>query len=105
MGEGCSKPVEPVVEIPSAPSHIEATRMTCTEIWLTWYYSKLDSPSVDGFYVYRKCGDGEYELIANVSSKHNYYTDEDVPEGVQCTYYITAYNSAGESQASNEASG
>ncbi len=103
MGEGCSKPVElePVVEIPSAPSNLQATRLTCTSIKLAWHYNYWTAP--EGFNVYRKCDNGEYELIAVTDS--NPFTDTDVPEGVQCTYYITAFNSGGESQASNEASG
>ena len=95
MGEGCSKPV---VEIPSAPSNLQATRMTCTSIKLTWYVS--DQPW--GFYLYRKCGNGEYEKIAEPICCEFYLFD--VPEGVQCTYYITAYDGAGESEPSNEVS-
>ena len=102
MGKGCSKPV---VEIPSAPSNLEVSRNSYTEIWLSWSSSSLfeGSRNADGFHVYRKCGDGEYELIANVSPLHTFFTDRDVPKGVKCTYYVTAYNSAGESEPSNEA--
>ena len=86
------------VEIPSAPSDLVATRMSCTEIELIWSDS---SSYTDSFYVYRKCGNGEYKLIANTSWM--FFTDTDVPEGVQCTYYVTAYNSAGQSEPSSEA--
>ncbi|KKL04606.1 hypothetical protein LCGC14_2614380 [marine sediment metagenome] len=96
MGEGCSKPV---VEIPSAPSNLEATRMTYTQIRLFW---SDNSSNADSFYVYRKCGDGEYKLVAVTSFL--FYTDTNVPKGVKCTYYVTAYNIAGPSEPSNEAS-
>jgi hypothetical protein len=96
MEEGCPKPVQ----ILPAPDNLKATRMSCTEIELTWYHNPFTNP--EGFYVYRKCGDGGYELIAVTYSDP--FTDTDVPKGVQCTYYVTAYNSAGESEPSNEAS-
>ncbi len=93
--EGCPKPLE----IPSAPSDLVATRMSCTEIELIWSDS---SSYTDSFYVYRKCGNGEYELIADTSWM--FFTDTQVPAGVECTYYVTAHNSAGQSEPSNEAS-
>lgn len=101
MEEGC----EPQIGILFAPSNLEASRLSCTEIRLTWFYNLLhdDSAYVEGFHVYRKCGDGQYELIADTSRLDQFFTDTDVPPGVQCTYYVTAYNSSGVSPPSNEA--
>jgi fibronectin type 3 domain-containing protein len=94
MEEGCPEPMQ----IPSAPSNLQATQMSCTSTKLTW----TDSSSyTERFYVYRKCGDGEYELIADTF--WDFFNDTNVPPGVTCTYYVTAYNSAGQSQPSNEA--
>lgn len=99
--QGCSEPVQALF----APSNLSAIRMSYTKIKLTWSYNLLheDSAYVEGFHVYRKCGDGQYELIADTSRFDQLFTDTDVPEGVQCTYYVTAYNSAGESGPSSEA--
>lgn len=94
--QGCSE----LVQIPSAPGNLEATRLTCTSIKITWSWSDK-STHRDGYYVYRKCGDGEYEKIAEALDCDFY--DYDVSEGVQYTYYVTAYNSTGESGPSNEA--
>jgi len=103
MEEGCFKPEE--IQIPLAPSNLGATRLSCTEIELSWSCNLLsNSPYVAGFHVYRKCGDGEYELIADTDRFDKFFTDTNVPPGVTCTYYVTAYNSAGESEPSNEES-
>lgn len=94
---GCQPPLKP----PAAPSNLQAEALSKTEIRLTW---KDNSNNEDGFKIERKTTDGTYTLIGSVGANVTTYTDMNLNPATTYYYRVYAYNSAGNSGYSNEAS-
>lgn len=94
---GCQPPLKP----PSAPTNLQAEAISQTEIKLTW---QDNSNNEDGFKIERKIIDGTYTLIGSVGANVTTYTDTNLTPGTTYIYRVYAYNSAGNSGYSNEAS-
>lgn len=82
---------------PNAPSNMNATAVSSSQINLTWNDNSADEI---GFRIYRSLGSGFTlwrEVGANVTSTSN----TGLATCTTATYYATAYNGDGESPASN----
>jgi hypothetical protein len=94
---GPPPPVPPV-----APSGLLASAASSSAINLTWIDS---SNNEDGFRLERKTGpSGAYALITTLPAGQVSYTDSGLSASTTYFYRIKAYNGAGESGYSNEAS-
>jgi hypothetical protein len=100
---GCAPKQEqpPQPTKPNAPSNLEAQVISPTEVKLTW---KDNSNNEDGFKIERKTLDGEWSEIATVGANVTTYNDTGLTAGTTYYYRVKAYNSAGESDYSNEVS-
>ena len=87
--------------IPSAPTDLKAETVTASEIKLTW---RDRSDNETGFKIERKRGDGRFEEIDTVRANVTSYSDTGLAENTKYTYRVRAYNAAGNSSYSNEAS-
>ena len=82
--------------VPSQPYNLNA-RAGDRYVNLTWYMPVCNGSSpISQYRIYRNG-----TLIATVSATHLYYTDTEVKNGVNYSYYVTAVNSVGESKPSN----
>lgn len=95
--EGGAPPPAPFA--PFAPSDLTATPVSSSEIDLAW---TDNSTNESGFYVYRRAS--SYSRIANLSANTTSYSDKDLTPETTYWYKVAAYNDAGESELSNEAS-
>ncbi|MDY6844141.1 MAG: S8 family serine peptidase [Thermodesulfobacteriota bacterium] len=87
---------------PQAPSSLSATTFSVTQIDLGWID---DSQNEIGFVIERKLESEEaYSQIATVSANANTYRDNNLSGATTYSYRIYAYNAAGNSTYSNEAS-
>ncbi|MBI5674213.1 MAG: PD40 domain-containing protein [Nitrospirae bacterium] len=84
---------------PVAPSDLTAIAISPNRIDLSW---SDNSDNETGFMIERKIG-WIYNQIAIVEANVNTYSDTGLTAGVTCVYRVTAYNSAGNSDFSNEA--
>lgn len=88
-------------DVPKPPSWLSAKAVFAHRIDLSW---NDNSENEDGFHVYRSDG-STYSMIASVGRDSISYKDT---AGLQANliyyYQVTAYNEAGESDYSNEAS-
>ena len=82
--------------VPNPPSNLSATAVSRSQINLSW---SDNSNNEDGFKIYRN-GSCRASVGANVTSYH----DTGLSCGTSYSYYVTAYNSGGESSPSNTAS-
>ena len=97
------KPMKVIVP-PSPPKALTAT-LDGDMVDLTWEGVDDDGgDEVSSYNIYRRVNDNGSELIRVFTSSIFYYTDTDVIPGNTYVYYLTAENSAGESDPSNEAS-
>ena len=88
--------------IPSAPSGLSATAVSSNQINLTW---TDNSSSEDGFRIERKTGaGGTYAQIAQVAAGVTSYQNTGLSATTTYYYRVRAYNAAGNSAYSNEAS-
>ncbi|NLX90404.1 MAG: hypothetical protein GXZ07_02240 [Firmicutes bacterium] len=86
--------------VPSAPQDLKAAA-SGAQIRLTW---KDTSNNEAGFKIERKAGSGDFVQIDAVKANSTAYLDTDVTAGVLYTYRVRAYNDAGDSGYSAEAS-
>lgn len=87
---------------PNAPSNLSAVPISYTEIRLNW---SDNSNNETGFKIERKTGvDGTWSQITTVGSNTTQYIDNELEIATTYIYRIRAYNSAGNSAYSNEAS-
>jgi hypothetical protein len=86
---------------PAAPQNL-GIEETPTYLRLFWDDA---SNNEEGFRLYRRAFGDPFELTAEVLADQTEFYDGNVEMGVIYTYYLVAFNSAGESSASNEVSG
>jgi titin len=83
------------------PSNLTATPISYSQINLTWQDNSGDET---GFEIERKTGSDSYAQIATVGANVVRYSDTDLSAGTTYYYRVRAYNTAGNSDYSNEAS-
>ena len=89
------------VTIPYAPTTLQATATSTTQIALAW---TDNSANENGFRIRRKTGvNGTWAVIANVGVNVTTYQNTGLTAGTDYFYTVTAYNTGGESAATNEA--
>jgi titin len=86
---------------PNAPSDLTATTISSSQINLTWQDNSSDET---GFKIERKTGAGSYAQIATVGAGVTSYSNTALTAGTTYYYRVRAYNAAGNSDYSNEAS-
>ncbi len=87
--------------MPSKPVDLEAVSTSTSKIKLTWEDRSDDE---DGFKIERKKSGGSYSQITTVGRSVTSYTDSGLADDTRYYYRIRAYNGAGNSAYSNEAS-
>lgn len=91
----------PSPTIPDAPSNLIATAVSNNRIDLSW---TDNSNNETGFKIERRTESGTYIEIATVGANVTTYSDTGLSESTRYYYRVRAYNSAGYSNYSNEAS-
>lgn len=86
---------------PAAPTGLAANAVSTGQIDLSWTDNASDET---GFKIERKQGTGAFAEIATVSANVTTYSNTGLNAGTMYTYRVRAYNSAGNSSYSNEAS-
>ncbi len=85
---------------PAAPSSLLAVALSSSQISLTW---QDNSNNETGFKLDRKTGtSGTYAQIGTQGQNLNFYNNTGLNAGTQYCYRVRAYNSAGDSNYSNE---
>jgi len=102
-----------VAEVPSAPSDIYAScgpdgqgNRVVDVVWMASLNQESNSQA-DGYYLYQSINNSSFQRVATVEAdqeKWGGYTQVQVGELGTYTFYATAYNEDGESEASYEAS-
>ncbi len=100
--QGASDPVGFLIVIPpAAPSGLEATAVSASEIALGWMDG---SDNEDGFSVERSVDGQVWEVATTLGAGVTSWTDAGLPGSATRHYRVSAYNAAGSSAYSNEAS-
>jgi len=86
---------------PKAPSDLIATPISSSQINLTWQDNSSDET---GFKIERRTGSGSYSQIATVGAGVTSYSNTFLSANTTYYYRVRAYNTAGNSNYSNEAS-
>ncbi|MFW6176718.1 MAG: NosD domain-containing protein, partial [Thermoplasmatota archaeon] len=86
---------------PSTPKNISVHHETGNEVRLTWEYP-FNNISVTSFHVHRGETSDKKNVVANVSGKTYSYLDFNIKSNASYYYQISAENSAGESNLSEE---
>ena len=96
-----SATTSPTGIIADAPSGLVATAVSTSRIELTW---TDNSNNETGFKIERRTGSGSYAQIATVEANATSFSNMGLASDTQYTYRVRAYNDAGDSAYSNEAS-
>lgn len=87
---------------PEAPTNLEAVSVATSQVNLTWIDN---SNNESGFKIERKIGDsGSWSEIVTVGANEEAYQDTGLTSGTKYYYRVRAYNDAGNSEYSLEAS-
>ena len=86
---------------PNGPSNLSANAVSPTQINLTW---TDNSGNESGFYIERATGAGSFTQIAQVNANATSYSSNGLGENTTYRFRVRAFNSAGASGYSNEAS-
>jgi transcriptional regulator CtsR len=86
---------------PNAPSNLIATPISSSQVNLTWQDNSSDET---GFKIEKRTGSGSYSQIATVGAVVTSYSDTGLTVNTTYYYRMRAYNAAGNSDYSNEAS-
>jgi len=87
--------------LPDAPSELAASAISSSRIDLTW---QDNSDNESGFSIERRTGSGLYSQVATVGAGVTSYSDTSLSGDTTYYYRVKAYNTAGDSAYSNEAS-
>gem|GEM_PF-1911737 len=83
----------------NAPGNVSATALSSTSVQLTWQDNNTDE---DGFRVERKLAGEAFVEVYSSSANVTFWLDEDLSQESDYTYRIYAFNSIGDSPASEE---
>jgi len=84
---------------PEIPTALSTEAMTGRRIDLYWVDN---SDKEDGFDIYRRLGDtGDFDSLATVSADVTFFSDDNLNRGTTYYYFVVAYNTGGDSGASN----
>jgi pyrrolidone-carboxylate peptidase len=86
---------------PSTPTNMAATTVSSTQVNLTW---SATGENQAGFKIERKTGSGDFAEITDTPPSAVSFSDTGLQMGTTYTYRVKAFNDAGESGYSNEAS-
>ncbi len=99
--DGIGDVCDGVYDLPDAPTNLDATSVSLTQIDLSW---TDNSNNEDGFKIERKIDvGGTYSLITSVGADMTSYSDTGLTTGANYYYRVSAYNIGGDSAYSNEA--
>ncbi|MCL5036183.1 MAG: PQQ-binding-like beta-propeller repeat protein [Chloroflexi bacterium] len=90
-----------LTSLPATPTNLAATTVSATQINLSWSDNSGDET---GFKIERKTGVGSYAQVDTVGPGQNTYNDEGLTPFTTFYYRVRAYNAAGNSTYSGEAS-
>ena len=91
------------VALPTAPTSLSTSVISSSQINLSW---QDNATNETGYKVERKTGaSGTYAEIASLSAGSTSYNNTGLTDGTQYYYRVRAYNSAGNSNYSNESNG
>lgn len=93
--------VSKALNIPNKPLNLFASESSSTEIKLSW---TDNSDNEDGFKLERKVLGGSFTEIKTLAANSTIYTDTGLTPNTTYYYRVRAYNTAGDSDYSNEAS-
>ena len=87
--------------VPDAPTNLSASAISPVSIQLVWQ----DNSDIEtGFKIERKSGRSDYTQIGTVAANVNGFTDTGLTPSTTYTYRVRAFNDAGNSSYTNEAS-
>ena len=82
----------------AAPSNLNAIATSAHEVSLSWYDNSTDER---GFYIRRSLDGISWDNVGNLSADAGEFRDAGLDPDTLYMYRVFAYNSSGESQASN----
>jgi len=91
--------VREALKPPAAPSGLEATAISTTQIVLRW---QDNSDNEDGFRIERRVPGGSWREIDRIGPNKTSYLDRDLQPNTRYCYQVKAFNAAGDSDPSNE---
>lgn len=101
-----SSPTTPSTTVPNSPTGLTVDAMSSSQINLSWSApSSNGGSSITGYKIERKVGSDSYSvLVTNIASIITKYSNTGLTAGTTYTYRVSAINSVGTSNPSNEAS-